>query len=139
MKTAQQAAANWSGSSGRAAAAFQAGVEGYTGDWAAATTQQEAALLSNFQQAVARGDWRQGVLAAGTQGWKGATVAKIGNYSTGFAAGAANQQAAITKIINAEQNIVPGLPPRGTYDQNKQRATAFMDAMHALRGQLGAR
>jgi len=139
LKSAQQAAANWSGSSGRAAAAYQAGVEGYTGDWAAATVSQEAVLLQNFQQAIARGDWRQGVLAEGTAGWKGATVAKIGNYSTGFTAGAQNQAAAIQKIIAAEQNIVPGLPPRGTYDQNKQRATAFMDAMHALRGQLGAR
>jgi hypothetical protein len=139
VKTAQQAAANWSGSSGRAAAAYQAGVEGYTGDWAAATVSQEAVLLQNFQQAIARGDWRQGVLAEGTAGWKGATVAKIGNYSTGFSAGAADQAAAMSKIMNALGSIVPSLPPRGTYEQNKTRATSLMDQLHALRGSLGAR
>lgn len=139
MKTAQQAAANWQASAGRAATSWQQGVEGYTGDWAGATVAQESALLTNFQQAVARGDWRNGVIATGTSGWKQQTTAKAGNYSTGFSAGAQRQAAAAVKIQNALANIVPGLPPRGTYEQNKVRATTLMDALHALRGQLGAR
>lgn len=138
MKTAQQAAANWSGSSGRAQTAYQQGVEGYSGDWAGATTSQQAAMLQGVQQAVTSGLWASRVNAVGTAGWKSATVARIANYGTGFSAGAAKQAAAIQKIIAAEQNIVPGLPPRGDFQANKQRATAFMDAMHALKGTLGA-
>lgn len=138
MKTAQQAAANWVASQGRATTGYQAGVEGYTGDWAGATTSQQAALLANVQQAITSGRWAAAVNQVGTGGWKTATVAKLANYGTGFTAGATKQAAAIQKIISAEANIVSGLPPRGTFDQNKQRATAFMDAMHALKGQLGA-
>lgn len=139
MKTAAQAAANWAASAGRAATAWQQGVQQYNGDWAGATTAQEGALLTNFQQAVTSGRWRQGVQATGTTGWKAATEAKAGNFATGFSAGAQRQATAAAKIQNALQGIVPGLPPRGTFEQNKVRATTLMDAMHALRGQLGAR
>jgi hypothetical protein len=138
VKTAQQAQQNWSGSAGRAATSYQQGIEGYTGDWAGATTAQQAAMLQGVQQAVTSGLWAARVNAVGTSGWKAATVAKIGNYSTGFTAGATKFNAAITKIIAAEANIVPGLPPRGDFNANLTRMTAFSQAMHALKGTLGA-
>ena len=136
MKTAQQAAQNWANSSGRAQAAYQTGVETFSGDWAGATTSQEAALLTNVTQAITSGAWRNGVSRVGTQGWKSATVAKIGNYGTGFAAGAAKQASAIGKILQAEASIVPALPARGSFEQNVQRSVAFQTAMHQLKGQL---
>jgi hypothetical protein len=139
MKTAQQAASNWQQSAGRAATAYVAGVQGFTGDWAGATIAQEAVMVANFQQAIASGAFTRGVQAVGTSGWKAATEAKSANYSTGFQAGANNQSAAITKIMSALGNIVPSLPPRGTYEQNKVRATSLMDQLHALNGTLGAR
>lgn len=139
MKTAQQAAANWTGSQGRATAAWSQGVESYTGDWAGATVRQEAALLQNVTRAITDGSWRAGVQAKGTNGWKTDTLARSANYGVGFSAGAQNQAAAISKIMNALGNIVPNLPARGTYEQNKVRATTLMDALHAQRGTLGAR
>jgi hypothetical protein len=45
----------------------------------------------------------------------------------------------MSKIMAALGNIVPNLPARGTFEQNKIRATTLMDALHAQRGQLGAR
>lgn len=138
MKTAQQAAANWVNSQGRATQAYSDGVQGYTGDWAGATVRQEAALLSNVTQAITNGSWRNGVTNKGTQGWKSATEAKKANFGVGFSAGATAQAQAIGKIMNALGNIVPNLPARGTYEQNKVRATTLMDALHAQRGQLGA-
>lgn len=138
MKTAAQAAQNWVNSAGRAAADYQAGVEQYSGDWAGATVRQQSVLQSNWNQSVTSGRWAAGVNRRGTAGWKSATVAKVGNYSTGFQAGASRQAAAIAKIISAEANIVGSLPPRGDYTANKQRANSFMDQMHALRGSLGA-
>ena len=138
MKTAQQAAQAWADSAGRAAANYATGVQNYNGDWSGATTSQQAAMQTNWQQAVSSGRWAAGVQNVGTAGWKSATQAKTSNYTTGFQAGASRQQAAIQKIISAEQNIVNSLPPRGTYDQNKARATAVMDGLHALKGQLGA-
>ena len=139
MKPVSQWGTNWSGSQGRAQTAYQQGVEGFTGDWAGATTRQQAAMQSNWDQAVASGRWANGVNARGTQGWKNATVAKIGNYGTGFSAGAAAYNASAQKIGAALANIVPTLPSRGTFEQNKARSTALMDQLHALRGTLGAK
>ena len=138
MKTAQQAAQNWVNSAGTAATNWQAGIQNYQGDWAGRTVASYQNWVSGLANAQAQGLWQAGINAAGTSGWKSATVAKSANYSTGFTAGAAEQQAAITKIMNALQGIVPALPPRGTYVQNKARATALMDSLHALKGQLGA-
>lgn len=138
MKTADQAASNWEQSSGRAATNWTAGVNNYSGDWAAATTRQEGVMRQNLIAAIDGGAWRNGVSRVGTNGWKSATQASSGNFSNGFTKGAAKQRAAIAKILSAEANIVGSAPPRGTYEQNKQRATYVMDQLHALKGQLGA-
>lgn len=138
MKTAQQAAQNWTNSAGTAQANFQAGVEAYNGDWAGATTRQQSAMTTGWNQAVTSGRWAAGVNAKGTNGWKADTVARLANYGVGFQAGAQKFQTAIGKVIAAEQNIVNSLPPRGDYTANKARATSFMDQMHSLKGTLGA-
>ncbi len=137
MKTAAQAAANWIGSAGRAQTDWSAGIQGYTGDWAGATTRQQAVMLSNLTTSITSGQWAAGVQRAAPT-WKQRTIDKAANFATGFQAGAQRQASAIAKILQAEANIVGSLPPRGTYDQNKLRATAVMDGLHALRGTLGA-
>lgn len=137
MKTAQQAAANWAASAGRAATEWQQGVQGYSGDWAGATTSQQAAMTTNWTQAVSSGRWASGVQKAAST-WKSDTISKAANYTTGFQAGASKQAASIQKILQAEANIVGSLPPRGTFEQNKARATQVMDQLHALKGSLGA-
>jgi hypothetical protein len=138
LKTAQQAFQNWQASAGQAAANWTAGINGYTGDWAGTTVNAYNNWVSGLANAQALGLWQRGVQSAGTAGWKSAAQSKAANYSTGFTAGATEYQQAIQKVIQAEQNIVPSLPPRGSYAENKLRATAFMDAMHALKGQLSA-
>lgn len=138
MKTPQQAAQAWVDSQGRATTNYKAGIDNYSGDWAGATVAQESVALSNITQAFTSGLWRSKVLEAGTATWKANSQAKSSNYGTGFAAGASKQAQAISKIIQAEQGIVSALPARGSHDQNVQRSVAFQNAMHALRGQLGA-
>jgi hypothetical protein len=138
VKTAQQAAANWSGSAGRAQADWTTGVQNYSGDWANATVSQGNAYITNVQAAYANGSWANGINRIGTAGWKAATQSKSANYATGFAAGAANQAAAAQKIMSALSNIVPSLPPRGSFQQNVTRATTLMNDLHALKGSLGA-
>jgi len=138
VKTAQQAAANWIGSAGRAQTDWTAGVQAYSGDWAGATTRQQAVLLQNVTTAITNGTWAAGVNRIGTAGWKSRTVDKVTAYASGFQLGASRQASAIAKIIAAEQSIVSSLPPRGDFTANKLRATAVMDALHALKGTLGA-
>lgn len=139
MKTAQQAQQNWTGSAGRAQTAYQAGVEATQKDQAALAVAAESRLLSNFQQAVSSGRWRQGVMRGGTTYWKQQTVAKIANYGVGFNAGGANFGAAIGKIMAALQQGVANLPPRGDINANLQRSASLAQYLHSLKGQLGAR
>lgn len=138
MKTAAQAAANWTQSAGRAATAFTEGVQSTTKDQAALAVAQQATLVANFNQAVNSGRWAAGVQRRGTAYWKQQTVAKAANFSQGFTAGASNFQSAIGKVIAAEQGIVGSLPPRGDINQNLQRANAFALAMHSQKGNLKA-
>ena len=138
MKTAQQAAAAWAGSAGRAATNYGEGVNNYSGDWAGATTRQQAVMQQNWQQAVSSGRWAAGVNNTGTNGWKTATQAKTANYTTGFSAGAAKQSVAIGKIMNFLGSAVPALPPRGDINANLQRANALALALHQQKGSLGA-
>lgn len=138
IKTQAQASQNWTGSAGKAQANYQTGVESYNGDWAGATTSQQAAMTTAWNAAVANGSWARGVANTGTTGWKSATVARIANYGVGFQAGAAKFNTAIGKILQAESNIVNSLPPRGDYNANKARMNAFSDQLHALKGTLGA-
>jgi len=138
VKTAAQAAAAWQASAGAAAANYQAGINGYNGDWAGTTVNAYNNWVSGLANAQSQGLWQRGVQAAGTSGWKSASVAKVGNYSTGFTAGAGEYTQAIGRVMGALQNIVPSLPPRGTFEQNKIRATTLMDSLHALKGQLSA-
>ncbi len=139
MKTAAQAAANWSASAGRATTAYNEGVQNYSGDWAGRTTSQQAALVQGFNEAVSSGRWANGVQSTGTNGWKSQTQAKAANYGVGFNAGAQKQAAAAQKIIAALGNIVGSLPPRGDFNQNVQRSVQVQTQLHALKGQLGAR
>jgi hypothetical protein len=138
VKTAAQAAANWINSAGRAQTDWIAGVQAYSGDWASATTNQQSVMLQNVTTAISNGTWAAGVRRVGTTGWKSRTVDKQASFGTGFTAGASRQASAIAKILQAEASIVSSLPARGTFDQNKMRATALMDALHALKGTLGA-
>lgn len=138
MKTAQQANANWKAAAPTATAAYDAGVQGYQGDWATATTNQQAALLLNVTQAINDGSWAAGVRRVGTGGWKTATTDKKGNYTTGYTAGANAQLLAAQKLMAFLGTVVPNLPARGTYQQNKTRWETLVDALHAQKGNLGA-
>ena len=138
MKTAAQALQNWQNSAGTAATNWTQGINNYNGDWAGATVSSYQNWVSGLANAQASGSWQKGIQAAGTSGWKSASQAKAANYSTGFTAGTNEYQQAIGKVMNALGNIVPNLPPRGSFAENKLRATTLMDALHAQKGQLGA-
>lgn len=139
MKTAQQAAANWTASAGRAGTAYRDGVAATTKDQAALAVAAEARLVQGFNEAVSSGRWRSGVTRGGTAYWKAQSQAKAGNYSTGFVAGEGNFSSAIQKVMQALATGVQSLPPRGDINQNFQRSISLGTYLHSLKGQLGAR
>jgi hypothetical protein len=137
MKPAAQWQTNWTNSAGTAVTNYNAGVAGTTKDWASLTVAQQATMQANWIAALPT--WAAHVQAVGTAGWKAKTQAKSANYSTGFQAGGADYGVAAGKIYNALTNILGTLPPRGTYAQNLTRLTAELNALHALKGTLGAK
>jgi hypothetical protein len=138
VKTAAQAAANWSGASGRAQSAWTAGINATQKDQAQLAAAAQPRYLQGVQDAVANNRFANGVLRRGTQYWKSQSEAKAGNYATGYSAGSNNFQSAITKILAQEASIVSSLPSRGDINANLQRANQFALAMHQAKGTLGA-
>ena len=141
MKSVQQTQANWKASAPRAATDWTAGINGYTGDWAGATTRQQALMLANVTESITSGRWSSAVSAVGTQGWKAAATsqAAASNYSNGFNKGEANYNAAAAKFMPAIANGVSGLSPRGDIFANLDRSRALALYLHGLKGSLGAR
>ena len=137
MKPVSEWGTAWTGSAGTAATNYKTGVQNSTADWAGRTVAAQALMQQNWLAALPT--WAAHVNAKSTAGWKSDTVAKADNYVTGFTAGAANYNAAAAKIAPAIQNIINGAPPRGTYEQNKSRLIFELDALHALKGTLGAK
>lgn len=140
MKTPQQANQNWVGAAGRAATAWTEGIQSTTKDQAQLAANAQPAWLQGVQDAAANNRFSNGVLRRGTTYWKSQSQAKAANYSVGYQAGSQNQLSAITKILNAEASIVGSLPQRGPAGspQNLQRVTMLDNALHQLRGTLGA-
>lgn len=134
VKPASAWSANWTGSSGKATTNYQAGVEAYNGDWAGATTAQQATMQANWLASVNNGTWANGVQNKGTNGWKSDTVAKMANYGVGFTAGASAYSAAASKLQPFMQNAVNSLPPRGDINANLQRSAALALALHNAKG-----
>jgi hypothetical protein len=138
VKPASTWASNWSGSAGKATTNYTAGVDSFSGDWAGATTSQQAVMQQNWLQSLASGAWAAGVNNTGTQGWKSATVAKQANYGVGFQAGASKYSQAAAKLQPFMASAVAALPPRGDITANLQRSNSLAMALHQNRGQFKA-
>ena len=128
---------NWSTGAGGAQQKFVTGVQNTTKDPVARAIAAQAALLSNFTQAVTSGRWQRNLSAVGKAGWQSATVAKAANYSTGIAAGLANYETAMQTWlprINQAAATVQAMPS-GTLQANLARANQFATILYnAKRG-----
>lgn len=138
MKSVQQSQANWSGASSRAGSAWVAGIQGTQKDQAALAAAAQPRWLAGVQEAAANNRFANGVTRRGTAYWKSQSEGKQQNYITGYTAGSNNFGSAIGKILAAEANIVASLPPRGDINANLQRVNQLCQALHQLKGQLGA-
>lgn len=133
QKSPQDAAAKWGTNLANAIPLWEKGVQGVQ-------------TAPNTLAAAAVDTWAANVAAAKNkyvtrnQGvtlteWKAAAMA------TGPSRLAESATAKQNKVVSFMQTFLPfvyqqvaSLPPRGTYQQNKQRAVAMMDALHAAAG-----
>lgn len=138
MKTPAQALQKWQGAAGSAGVAWQEGINSSQKDQAALAAAAQPRWLAGVQEAAANNRFANGVTRRGTAYWKSQSTKKAANYTTGYTAGAENFSSAISKIMNAEANLVASLPARGDIAQNLARSQQMALGLHALKGQLGA-
>jgi hypothetical protein len=140
-KTAADVADKWASRAGSAQADYTTGVQNTQVDVVARAIQQQGVLLSNFTSAVTSGRWARALTeSGGTANWKTKTVAKASNYGTGIAASKDKFQAVMGKLlpsIYALQAQVQQMPS-GSIGDSKARANAWIDGMHAQKGQFKA-
>lgn len=142
MKTADQAATKWTGSTSTGQSTWLANLEGTSKPIVSAAVAARDRLQANFAQATAPGGrWEKNLTAVGDAGIKAAANKKQQNYSTGIQNGRENFAVAIGKIIAYESAGLAGLNaiPKGGIAQSKARANYWIDYMAAGKGRLGAK
>lgn len=141
MKTAAQAASKWTASTQQGQQTWVDNLANTSKPIVDAAINQRAVLQANFAAATAPGGrWETNLRAVGDAGIKAAARDKANNYGTGVQQGAPKFASAIAKIIQYEQAGLQAIysMPSGTIAASKARATAWIDYMHAGKGQLGA-
>jgi hypothetical protein len=141
MKTAAQAAAKWAASTSQGQQTWVDNLGSTTKPIVQAAIAQRAVMQQNFSAATQPGGlWEQRLSAVGDAGIKTAARDKAANYGTGVAQAVPRFTSAIGKVIAYEQAGLGAIysMPSGTIAASKARASAWIDYMHAGKGQLGA-
>jgi hypothetical protein len=133
----QQAADRWETGLGAATQKISEGVDRVT--------------VSPGEKAAAQADvWHQNVTAAkekfarnsravSLEDWRAQTKAAVGNVATGASRKKGKFTDKITPVFAHMSTVLARVDnmPRGSYEQNKQRAIAMMDGMHGYKSPGG--
>lgn len=133
--TAAAAADAWKTGFSGAATKYQAGIDSVSvapGQLAAA---QKNLYVQNVQAQA--NVWASKVGAVTLTDWKNAakTVGSM-NLASGATKGAPKMQAFMNSFLPQLSSIVDSLGPRGTFEQNLARFSAYAQALHAKKGQF---
>jgi hypothetical protein len=108
-----------------AASKITAGVNAVTVAPGQAAARQATVWAQNT--AAAQSKYAKNVSAVSLNEWQTATINKgVSRVASGAAASQDKYTAAMTQILPQITSIVQSLPPRGTTDQNIQRAVTYM-------------
>lgn len=125
------AAQNWVSGMQTAGAKITAGVNAVTVAPGQAAARQAAVWAQNT--AAAQNKYAKNVASVTLEEWKASVLNKgINRVASGATAAQGKMQSAMSQILPQIATIVQGLPPRGTTDQNIQRAVAYMQAAHKI-------
>ena len=126
-------AQKWSANLSAAGPAYTAGVNAVKNAPNALAAAAVATWLANVQAAQQR--YVNNNMAVTLAAWQQATTTKgPERLMSGATTALPKFQAFMQKYLPAVYGMVASLPPRGTYAQNKARASAMMDALHAAKG-----
>ena len=130
---AASAAQRWVNGMGAAGTKVTAGVQRVSTAPGAAAARQQQVYAS--QVAANAGKWARKVAAVSLASWQEATITKgIPRLASGANAAEAKMASFMSSFLPVLSASVGSLPSRGTYEQNKARSIALMDALHAKAG-----
>lgn len=110
-----------------------AGINSVTVAPGQAAARQKAVWAANV--AAAQDTWAANVAAVPLQSWQQDAINKgVPRIATGATAAEAKMTTFFTKLLPVINNAKNNLPPRGTFQQNLQRATAMATALHQAKG-----
>ena len=128
-KDATAVAADWAAKLAAAGPKAQAGAESVRTAPGAAAARQVAVWQANVAASASK--YARNVAAVSRDEWVNAYVTKgIPRLATGAAAAQQKMANFLQKFLPFLDNAKAGLPARGTYEQNKARMVAMVDAVH---------
>lgn len=131
--TAQEAANAWATNFAAAGTKYAAGIDAVTVAPGQLAATQKNLYLSQVQAAADR--WASKVAAVDINTWKNAAkTTGAARLSSGATKGTPKMAAFMQNFLPTLSTIVGGLGPRGTFDQNLSRFTAYATALHAKKG-----
>lgn len=129
-----QIAANWASRLAGSTDKMQAGAMAVAVAPGQAAARQKAVWAQNV--AASQNKWATNVAAVTKESWQETYVNKgLPRVGTGATAAVPKMTTFFAKLIPYINQQRSQLPARGSYEQNKARANAWMDRMHAFAGQ----
>ena len=132
--SAQALAAKWQAKFGASTEAYKAGVAAVTVAPSQSAIAAKDRWIANLNAAAAAGRYEAGLSKVTLSDWKAAATDKgAANMAAGARLGAIKVQQAEQRMGPIRDSIVQGLPPRGTLDQNIERASQMARQMAATK------
>ena len=124
-----QVAADWASRLGASGDKIKRGVAAVTTAPGAAAARQKSVWVANTTASADKFARNVGKVSLGD--WQNAMSTKgVDRIASGASAAQAKMAAFLTAFLPFIHNAAASLPPRGSYEQNKSRAIAMMDAAH---------
>lgn len=131
MVSADQAAQDWVSGLSSKTGKMTAGAQAVTVAPGQAAARQKGAYLAGVQAKV--DTWATNVAAVTREQWINDYVTKgIPRVASGASAAQSKMAAVFQQLLPFIERGKASLPARGTFEQNKARATAWMDYMHGF-------
>lgn len=125
------AAQNWVNGMQTAGSKMTAGVNNVTVAPGQAAARQSQVWAQNTAASVNK--YAKNVAAVSLSEWQQAVITKgIPRVASGASAAQGKMANAMTQILPQIASIVSALPPRGTVEQNIQRAVTYMQKAHQI-------
>lgn len=132
MQSPDQAAQDWVSGISAKTEKMKAGAQAVKVAPGQAAANNKAGYLAGVQANV--DTWARNVAAVSREQWISDFVNKgVPRIATGASQAQAKMSAVFQQLFPHIEQSVSRLPPRGTYEQNKARANAMMDAMHGFK------